>query len=275
MVFVTKADGSKQPFQKEKVIRTCMRIGANESQAREVADRIEDKIYDGIPTSKILQMLFTYLKEHRPEVAHRIDLRESIGLMRPRPDFEIFVTLLLKEFGYEASGSQLIRGKCVEHEIDGIAKKNDQTVYVEVKHHFQHHTFTGVSVFLEAQAILEDLIEGFNSGKLSTKFDRALVVCNTKFSEHALEYAACKKIEYLGWSAPLGKSLEQMIGEKGLYPITLLKILNKKTEERLGDCGIVLLKQLLQYNTEELYKKTRIPRDRLEELARKAKEILK
>jgi hypothetical protein len=273
-MFVTKADGSKQPFYKDKVIRTCLRMHATEQQARAVADQIEKKVYDGIQTGRILQMIFTYLKEYRPEIAHQIDLREAISLLRPKPDFEIFVLLLLKEFGYIATGSQLVKGKCVEHEIDAVALKDEDVIYVEVKHHFQPHTYTGVSVCLETHAVLEDLMEGFKAGINRINFNKALIVCNTKFSEHALQYAACRKIYYIGWKAPVDRGLEQMIEEKKFYPITFLKDLDRVTEEKFGNAGIVLLKQLVEADASELQKRTKISRDRIEKLAKKAREIL-
>lgn len=274
MMFVTKSDGRKQPFDKSKVVRTCLSMHATENQARDVANKVEEKVYEGIPTKKILQMIFTFMKEHRPEVAHEIDLREAISLLRPKPDFELFIFHLLKEFGYSVTGSQLVKGKCVEHEIDAVALKDEDVIYVEVKHHFMHHTFTGVSVFLESQAIFEDFIEGFKAGVTRINFNKALVVCNTKFSEHALQYAACKKINYLGWSAPAERGLQQMIEEKKLYPITFLKGLDKNLEEKFGDAGIVLLKQLVECSLDEAWRKTRIQKEKLEKLVKNAKEIL-
>ena len=274
MIFVTKADGRKQPFDKAKVIRTCLSMHATENQARDVANKVEAKVYEGIPTKKILQMIFTFMKEHRPEVSHETDLREAISLLRPKPDFEVFIFHLLKEFGYSVAGAQIVKGKCVEHEIDAVALKGEEVVYVEVKHHFMHHTFTGVSVFLESQAVFEDLMEGFKAGIGRINFNKALVVCNTKFSGHALQYATCKKVDYLGWSAPSQMSLQQMIEEKKLYPITLLKRLDKNLEEKFGDAGIVLLKQLVTCDVNELWRKTKIQKEKLENLVKNAKEIL-
>jgi len=274
MIFVTKADGRKQPFDKSKVIRTCLSMHATENQARDVANKVEAKVYEGIPTKKILQMIFTFMKEHRPEVSHETDLREAISLLRPKPDFEVFIFHLLKEFGYSVAGAQIVKGKCVEHEIDAVALKGEEVIYVEVKHHFMHHTFTGVSVFLESQAVLEDLAEGFKAGIGRINFNKVLVVCNTKFSGHALQYATCKKIDYLGWSAPSQMSLQQMIEEKKLYPITFMKGLDKNLEEKFGDAGIVLLKQLVTSDVNELWRKTRIQKEKLEKLVKNAKEIL-
>jgi len=274
MIFVTKADGRKQPFDKSKIIRTCLRMHATEQQAREVANKIETKIYDAIPTKKVLQLIFTFLKEYKPEVAHRIDLREAISLLRPKPDFEIFVMLLLKEFGYAITGAQLMKGKCVEHEIDAVALKDEEVIYVEVKHHFMHHTYTGLSVFLESQSVLEDLMEGYKKGSNRINFNRALVVCNTKFSDHALQYASCRGIDYLGWNAPVDNGLEQMIEEKKFYPITLLRSLDKGIEEKLGNSGIVLLKQLVEIDIDELWRRARVQKDKLENLVKRAREIL-
>ena len=109
---------------------------ADREAAEAIADKIESRAYDGIPTQKILQMIFRYLKKHRPAVRHQIDLRMAISLLRPKPDFERFVQMLLEEHGYAVTSNRIIRGKCVEHEIDAIARKGGETYLVEIKHHF-------------------------------------------------------------------------------------------------------------------------------------------
>jgi HJR/Mrr/RecB family endonuclease len=275
MIFVTKADGRKEEFKREKIIKTCLRMRVSQDQAETIADEIEKRIYNGIETRKILQMIFKFLQKVRPEIKYQIDLREAISSLRPKPDFERFVQLLLKEYGYEVTPNQIIQGFCVDHEIDAIAKKDNQTILVEIKHHFNHHAYTGKDVFLEAQAILEDLIEGRKAGKNSIDFNKILIVCNTKFSDHAKKYALCKGIDFIGWKYPEEKGLERLIEEKKLYPITILKNLDVKSKEKLGDAGIVIIKQLLEENLEELYKKTKIPRKKLKVLVENAKEIIK
>ena len=274
MIYVTKFDGRKQPFDRNKVINTCLRLHASREQAEAVASKIERKLYDGIPTKKILRMIFTYLKEFKPEVSYRIDLREAISRLRPKPDFEIFIALLLRELGYSVVSNQLLPGKCVTHEIDAIAIKDNETIFVEVKHHLQPHTYTGVDIILETQARLEDLREGFALGRHKFNFSKALVICNTKFSDHALQYAECKGISYIGWKAPSGKGLEDLIEEKKLYPITLLKELDLETEQKLADNGIVTLKQLVEGDLKLISKKTGLGMKKLKILVKAAKEIL-
>jgi len=274
MVLVTKFDGRKQEFQKRKVIRTCLRMHASPEVAEKIADKIEKEIYEGIPTKKILKLIFKYLREYRPEIRHQKDLREAICLLRPKPDFEEFVNLLLKAYGYEVQPPQIVKGKCIEHEIDGIAKKDGKTFYVEVKHHFNPHTYTGIDVCLEANSILEDFKEGFENGITPIKFDKVLIVCNTKFSEHAKRYAECKNIQLLGWKNPEERGLERLIEEKKLYPITFLKALSFEDEKKFGDAGIVLLKQLTELELEKIHLKTRISRKKLRVYIKKATEIL-
>ena len=275
MIFVTKFDGRREPFRKEKVVRTCLRMHASPVQARSVADKVESKLYEGIRTNEILRMIFRYMKEYRPEIKHEIDLKEAISLLRPKPDFEQFVRLLLDAYGYQVEDAQLVNGKCVEHEIDGIARKGDETIYVEVKHHFNHHVYTGVGVFLEAHATFEDLTDGYKLKNNSINFTKAMIVCNTKFSDHAKKYAECMGINYIGWKAPEEKGLERMMEEKKLYPITFLKDLDRRTESKLGDAGIVLLRQLVEANLEKLHERTKISKNILKNLVRKAGEILK
>jgi len=275
MVNVTKFDGSKQPFDKNKIYNTCVRMGATPEQARDVAEKVAAKVYEGIPTKKILQMIFTYLKEHKPEVGHRIDLRESISLMRSKPDFERFIQMLLEAEGYDVDANKIVQGRCVDHEIDAIARKNNETIYVEIKHHIQAHTFTGVGVFLEARATYEDMQDGFKEGKNSYNFNRVLVLCNTKLSEHAVRYADCRGISHLGWRDPPERGLEEIVELHKFYPVTLLRGVDQRTVERLGDAGIVLLKQLLEEDLQKISRETRIPRNILQQIANKASEIIR
>jgi len=274
MIFVTKFDGSEQPFDKQKIVRTCLRMHASPDQAQAVANKIEKKLYDGMPTKEIMRMIFSYLKEYRPEVKHEIDLRESISLLRPKPDFEHFIALLLSEYGYEVETNQIVMGKCVEHEIDIIARKDNSTIYIEIKHHFQSHTYTGVGILLEAKATFDDLKEGYLLRKNNYNFSRAMVVCNTKISDHGKRYADCSGIDYLGWKSPEEKGIESMILEKKFYPITFLKTLKRGELERLGNADILTLKQLVEMDVDKIRKKTGMSKSRILLILRAAREVL-
>jgi len=273
MVYVTKADGSKQPFDKQKIINTCLRLQASLEQAQSIADKIEARAYDGIPTKKILQMVFFYMKKYRPAIVYQIDLRQAIAMLRSKPDFEIFVAKLFEAMGYGVETNLIIQGKCVEHEIDVVARKEEEVILVEVKHHVNHHTYSGLDVFLQLNSTLEDLREGYEIGKNNFRFTKAILICNTKVSEHAKRYALCKGLEFIAWKFPTEKGLERIIEEYKLYPITFLKGIERNEAYKLADVGIVTVKQLLDY-TEKISRKSGIGKNRILQLQKAAKIVL-
>ena len=273
-VYVTKFDGTQQPFDKNKIVRTCLRMGATRDVAESIAEEIETRIYDSIETKKILQMIFKRLRKHKPVIRHQIDLRKALSLLNPAPDFERFIQLLLSEHNYEVTPNQIIRGRCVEHEVDAIARKNGKTCIVEVKHHHKYHTPTSLDVSRISRAVFEDVTEGHELGLNNLKIDYALIVCNTKLSEHAKRYADCRGIRHIGWSSPPNHDLQTMIEEKKLYPITFLKGLNAETRKRLASKGIILLRQLTGKSSKELRRQTGISKEKIESIIDKARTIL-
>lgn len=273
MIYVTKADGSRQAFDKNKIISTCIKLGLSWQQAEEIAQKIERKAYDGIVTKKILHWVFKYAEKYKPSLKYRIDLRASISLLRPKPDFEKFIGIIFDILGYETKTNLILEGYCVEHEIDVIAKRNEEIILVEVKHHVNPHKYTGLDVFLEVNSTLEDLKEGYRMGKHSYNFSKAMIVCNTKISEHAKRYAACKKIETLSWKYPENFCLEKIIEENKIYPITLLKDLEIEEIYKLADCGILTLKQLTA-DAREISSKSGISYKRIKYIQDLARNIL-
>ncbi len=273
-IFVLKADGSRQLFDRRKVIKTCLRMGAEREAAEIIAEKIEMKAYDGIQTKKILQMIFRLLPKYKPAVKHQIDLREALALMRSKPDFERFIQILLREHGYEVIPNQIIRGRCVEHEVDAVASKDGETCFVEVKHHSNFHTPTSLDVSRIARAVFEDVTEGFELGLNNLKIDRPLIICNTKLSNHAERYAKCRGILHVGWSSPPESGLQAMIEEKKLYPMTYLKGLEARTREKIVSAEIILLRDFIERDPKEVAIKTGIPKETISSIVKKARMIL-
>ena len=273
-VYVTKADGTTQPFRIEKIVKTCMRMGATRAVAESIAKKIEAKIYEGIETRKILQMIFKYLREQKPVVRHQIDLRKALSLLNPAPEFEHYIQLLLSENGYEVTPNQIVKGKCVEHEVDAIARKNGKTCIVEVKHHFKYHTRTSLDVPRISRAVFEDVTEGYEIGLNNLKIDYSMIVCNTKLSEHAKRYANCRGISHIGWSSSTNLDLQTMIEKKKLHPITFLRGLNNETRNKFTSNKIILLRQINELSPVVLKRLTGIPKDKLESIINNAQAIL-
>ncbi len=268
---VTKADGSRQLFDREKVAKTCLRMGVNRRIAYEVADEVEARLYDGMPTSKVLKLIFRLLQKRTPTIRHFLDLRKGLSLMVSKPEFEKFVQMLLAHQGFEVSPNRVVIGKCVGHEVDAIARKDGITYFVEAKHHSNYHTPTGLDESRIARAVLEDVTEGFALGKNDVKIDRAMIVTNTRYSKHAKRYGKCRDILQIGWSSPKMLALQNMIEEKKLYPLSCIKGLNSEIKKKLVISGIVLMKQLVEENTLKIAKNTGISRKIIQRIIEKAK----
>ncbi len=203
-----------------------------------------------------------------------IDLRQALAMMRPKPDFEKFVAAIMEHQGYKTVTNKILYGKCVDHELDVIAWKNGETLYIEVKHHFDFHTFTGLGVFLEVNSVFDDLVQGYLNHKHQYGFTKPMVVLNTKISEHARRYAACRGIGVMGWEIPENAGIETYITDKMLYPITVLRDLDSMTQAKLGDGGIYTLRQLAEADQRELSISLGIDRLKLSELVEKTRTIL-
>jgi hypothetical protein len=247
--FVTKADGSKQPYSREKVVQTCLRMGADRQIAEHVALSVERRLYDGIPTRNVLQLIFRLMRKPKPAVGHLFDLRRGISLMVPKPEFELFIQEVLRKSGFEVKPNTVLKGLCGEHEADALAVKNGLTYFVEAKHHFNYHALTGLDESRIARAILEDVTEGYRQGVTKIKIDKAVIVTNTRYSDHATAYGNCRGIVQIGWDSPRDSALRDVIEKHSLYPLSCLRGLNLETRMRLVNAGIVLIKQVLEYDT--------------------------
>jgi len=270
MVKVTKWDGSREDFKSEKVVRTLLRVGASKDVAENVTSWIEGNICEGISTRRILDMALRRMKKYEPAVSFRKDLRTALCNIRSKPEFEEYVRIVLLAHSYKVTRNQVIQGFCVTHEIDGIAEKDGKTIYLEVKSHADPHSYTPFEVTLAVKAKWDDIKEGFKRGLNSQPFDKVLIVCNTKLTEHAQKYADCIGLEHMGWNSPLGRGLDRLIEEKRLYPTTILKSLTNKERDILSEHGVITLKQLVEAKG----KKVGIPKLRMTGLLEEAESIL-
>jgi ATP cone domain/Restriction endonuclease len=256
---VTKADGSRQQFDRNKIVATCMRMGATRNEAEQIAGKIESRVYDGMSTAKVLQMIFQFIRRFKPQANRLYDLRRGLSLMSSKPEFERFVQVLLANVGFDVDPNRVLRGKCIEHEVDAIARKNGVTYFVEAKHHYNYHAYTGLDESRIARALLEDVTEGFNLGLTELKVDKAMIVTNTKYSEQAVQYGACRNILQIGWSTPIDLGLRDIIQARNLYPLSCIKGLKTDARVQLVDSDIILISQLLAEETVEIARRTRLP----------------
>ncbi|MFZ0183717.1 MAG: ATP cone domain-containing protein [Nitrosotalea sp.] len=269
-VWIIKANGARVPFNKFKLRETCLRAGASRKAAKRIADRISQKVYDDMNTSEIYKMVLNSLKieDEGTIIRHKYRLKESIMRMGPAGySFETYVGEILGAYGHDVlSIRAIVQGKCVHHEIDLITElvSSGEKYLIECKYHNQSGLYTGLKESLYTHARFLDLED---------KYQHEMLICNTKLSDDARTYAQCIGQKIISWRYPPEKSLEMMIEEKGLYPITILG-LNKFELASFARNDMMLIRDLVKANLGLLSNKTGISFQRLERLQSLSRQIL-
>jgi hypothetical protein len=263
-MYVIKASGEKEEFKPKKVLGTLLRAGASRKLAGEIVKKVEARVHDGIKTREILDTALGLLKNKKPEVGAIYDLKRAIMELGPTGfPFERFFAEVLKNYGYQTQVEKNFKGKNVTHEVDIIAKK-DSTYMIENKYHNSLGIYTNLKVALYVYARFLDLKKNFDYPWLAT---------NTRLSRKAVAYAKGVNMKITSWQYPKNESLQKLIEDKKLYPITILKSVNKSVKWKLSNSGIVLVKNLFDYNLQELRKKTKLQEDLLKKAVEEARKI--
>ena len=265
-IYVTKWGGETEPYDRAKIRRTLDRFGLSDEEADQIIDEVENNLYEGIPTKEIYKLIES-LSTRKTRVLKR-DLRSALGEMNAKPDFEVFIQQLLGKMGYDVRDERVIPGRCVNHEIDGIAEKDGKLYYIETKHHSKPHIKTPFIHTLAAKSKIDDIREGFREGKNNFDFHSVIIICNTRLTSHANRYAECVGIQHIGWKTPRDGGLEQMIRQTRTYPIHIIRSLTRPEKINLSRAGVVSIHDL--FETEFV---PNISLSRLRELRDQAEEI--
>lgn len=246
VIVVVKANGEKAPFEPERLLASLLRSGASQNEAAEIVGAIKDELYPGISTKKIYRKAFSLLKNFSRPLAARYNLKSAIMELGPSGyPFERFIGKILKHQGYKVQVAQIVEGKCVNHEIDVIAEKDDHHFMIECKYHNQPGTVSDVKIPLYIQSRFKDVeVKWKKLPGHENKFHQGWVVTNTRFTTDAVNYGKCAGLKLLGWDYPMNDSLRHIIDEAGLYPLTCLTSLTGREKRALLEKGIVLCHEL-------------------------------
>ncbi len=243
---VIKSDGRKEPFDPGKLSASCLRAGLKRRQCKKIVDEIIEEVVFPIRTRELFRLLKRKIEEFGKEYPFIYGLRYSISELDP-VSFEKFVARMLGDNGYKAEWNKIVKGYAVEHQIDVVAEKSGRTYLVECKLHRNPHRDCGLGVVLQNRARLEDIMD--NPGR-EYDFDRAWIVTNTKFSDHAKTYAKVRGIWLTGWRYESGRSMEALAEKAGSIPVTILN-LDYRTRRRLLSRGIITLREFIGINPSE------------------------
>jgi hypothetical protein len=239
-VLITKANGETEGFDPQKLLRSLTRAGASQAVAEEVLGFIESSLRPGITTQEIYRRAFVRLRENRGGIAARYSLKRAVLEFGPSGfPFENYLAALYRAEGYTAKVDQIIQGACVEHEVDLVLRKKNEITYVEAKFHNTIGFKTDLKTTLYVKARLDDITAARKEAGEKDAM-RGLIATNTKFTSHALRFAACAGVELLGWEHPVGNTLHTKIEKTKLYPVTALTTLGRREKMALLGQKVVL-----------------------------------
>ncbi len=246
---IRKIDGTFEPFAPQKLVSSLVRSGAASDTAETIVSQIEKQLRDGMTTSEIYQHARRLLKKHSDApVAARYSLRRAVLDLGPSGfPFEKLLGEIFKQKGYQVKVGETLKGHCVTHEVDVVAKNDKELILVEAKFHNAQGFKTDVKVALYIHARFLDLQARDFSG-LCPKGGtcQSWLVTNTKFTENAIRYGKCVDIRMIGWGYPSKGNMQDLIEESGLHPLSCLTSLTGKEKAILYERGVVLCKTVTE-----------------------------
>ncbi len=250
-IFITKANGEKEPFEIEKLEESLLRAHASKNNIQQITSRIIQELEDGMSTQDIYKHAFTLLQQIEKKASIHYSLRRAVFELGPSGfPFEKLIAEVFKEKGYETKTDQMVKGHCVEHEVDVVAWKDKELVMCEAKYHSQVGMKSDLKVILYVKARFDDLAKAqFTYNAEPQTLSEGWLVTNTKFTSSAIKYAECQGIKAVGWNYPMEGSLNDLMEESNIYPLTCLHSLSDHDKKALLEKGVVVCKDLVKDET--------------------------
>lgn len=243
MVNIIKASGQKEPFSEKKLRHSIQRAGIPFELQQEVVTHVESKLHENITSAEIYRHIIEFLeKSKEPFSKSKYTLKEAVMLLGPSGyAFEDYFAQVLESRGYEVKTRQIMKGRCITHEVDVLARKNGKTSMVEAKFHNNVGTRTDVHVSMYTKSRFDDIKERYS-------LDEAMIITNTKVTVDAIGYAECVGMKIFSWDYPSGGSLRDVIEEYHLFPVTALTTLTQAQKAKLLENHVVLCKTICANN---------------------------
>lgn len=245
-VLITKADGSKEPFEVEKLERSLRRSGAKTDTIAKITKKVITDLKEGMTTKEIYRKAFSLLKQHEPPgPASRYSLRRAVIELGPTGfPFEDFLSEILTIKGYTTKVRTVVKGACATHELDLIAHNDEHCVGIEAKFHNRYGTKTDIRVALYVYARFLDLTDRKKAQGAVCDIDEGWLVTNTKFTFNASKYGKCSGLKLISWNEPEQGNLFHLIEESAVHPVTCLTSLSGREKKELMNRNIVLCRTL-------------------------------
>lgn len=249
-IYVVKSDGTRELFNVNKLEHSLKRAGASTKSVSDILNHIKSNVSTDISTHEIYKYAFDLLHKDEHPIAIRYSLKRAIMELGPSGfPFEDFVAEIFRQKGFNAKTGQIVKGFCVEHEIDVVAWDDENLIMIEAKFHNELGIKSDLKVALYVKARFDDLSKvtfkyGMPLGK-ERHISEGWLVTNTKFTSTAIEYGSCQGgLRMIGWNYPPVGNLHDMILESKLHPLTCLVSMTGREKKLLLDKGVVLCKTI-------------------------------
>lgn len=239
-LLVIKSDGEEEAFDPSKLANSLERAGASVVARDHIVSHITDLLKSApLSTRDIYSRAFELLKKREAApVAARYSIKRAIFELGPSGyPFEQFFSEVLRSHGWKTEHSVIMRGRCVEHEVDVLAAKDGKRVGIEAKFHNTPGIKTDVKDALYVHARYHDLQQ---SAETRDRVDEGWLVTNTRFTEQAIRYGECVGLPMIGWDYPRRGNLMELIEEGQVHPLTCLTTLSPSEKQALLDSRVVL-----------------------------------
>ncbi|OGY46501.1 MAG: hypothetical protein A2744_03580 [Candidatus Buchananbacteria bacterium RIFCSPHIGHO2_01_FULL_44_11] len=257
-IYITKAAGERELFSLDKLRHSLKKSGAKAQAIEGILNQIKKEVRPGMSTSTIYRLAFSLLKASGAHYAARYNLKRAIMALGPSGfPFEKYFAALLEKQGYQVQINQIFQGRCLSHEIDVVAEIPAENIHaiVECKFHVRPGAKTGSKDILYTHARFMDINNAWvakrkigakpQSGEL-----QSWLVTNTKVTSEVRKYGLCAGVKVTSWDYPAGSSLQNFVEAEGLYPLTSLVTLNNDQKRYFLSQGVVLCKDLLNYQNQ-------------------------
>lgn len=274
-ITILKASGQTETFDIKKLVNSLIRSGAPADVAEDIAREVATKILPSMKTKEIFRMSKKLLKHYNLATGMRYSLKKAISVLGPSGyPFEQYVARILKEHGYSVEVGRIIDGYCVTHEVDVLAINGKEHFVIECKYHSNAGKPTDVKVALYVHSRFNDIRKAFErSPEHGHDVHQGWLVTNTRCTTDAIKYAECVGLRIISWRYPKTDSLEKMIEDKKLYPVTILPSAKRKFLDALFRSNFILAQDIADTDEESFLKKSGVDQKTARALKREADQI--
>ncbi len=246
---VRKNTGELVAFDIQKLKDALRRSGAGEDEIEAVALQIQSSLHEGITTKIIFEQAYSILRKLSNRSAGRFKLKKALFEMGPSGfPFETFVSKIIETEGYKVQTGQIIKGRCVQHEVDVVAIQPGKVIMAECKFHQSESVKSDVKISLYVHSRFQDIGNKLQEDPAYNGMHfQPMLITNTRFTEDAVQFAECSGLKLLSWDYPNGDGLKDRIDRLHMYPVTVLKSLNRQELVELMNKGIVLCSDVIRH----------------------------